>query len=114
MSIRHPFTQANDAINDLATVDNPTDKQLTEILHQKFLNYNIYTNIGSCNLIAVNPFKDLAQNDAQTSDDYVTSYKDISLENPISNKLNPHIFELINRSYFHMRRTGNDQSILLW
>ncbi|CEP08179.1 hypothetical protein [Parasitella parasitica] len=108
-----PFTQFSDAINDLSTLDNLTGKQLTEILHQKFLNYNVYIDIGSCNLVAVNPFKELAQNDAQTSDDYVTSYKDALSESPISNKLNPHIFELVNRSYFHMRRTGNDQSIFV-
>ncbi|KAL9560428.1 hypothetical protein PS6_000160 [Mucor atramentarius] len=104
----------SDAISDLSTVDNLTDKQLTDILHQKFLNYNVYSYIGACHLVAVNPFKALAQNDAQTSDDYVTSYKDIaSPANPISSKLNPHVFELVNRAYFHMRRTGNDQSIFL-
>ncbi|KAK4516946.1 uncharacterized protein ATC70_000274 [Mucor velutinosus] len=108
----------NDAINDLSSVDNLTDKQLTDILYQKFLNYNVYSDIGACHLVAVNPFKELAQNDAQTSDDYVTAYKDMpaagSTTHPIiSNKLNPHVFELLNRAYFHMRRTGNDQSIFL-
>lgn len=108
----------NDAINDLASVDSLTDKQLTDILHQKFLNYSVYSDIGACHLVAVNPFKELAQNDAQTSDDYVTSYKDSTTTatstHPIISKLNPHVFELVNRAYFHMRRTGNDQAIFLW
>ncbi|KAI8644464.1 glycosyltransferase family 2 protein [Parasitella parasitica] len=113
MPFRHPFPQSNDAINDLSTADNLTDRQLAEILHQKFLSYNVYTDIGPCNLVAINPFKELAQNDAQTSDDYVTSYKNTLSEDLVTNKLNPHVFKLVNRSYFHMRRTGNDQSIFV-
>ncbi|CAO3635499.1 unnamed protein product [Mucor fragilis] len=114
-----PLPRPNDAINDLSSVDHLTDKRLTDILQQKFLNYNVYSDIGACHLVAVNPFKELAQNDAQTSDDYITSYKDapvdaaLSARPILSSRLNPHVFELVNRAFFHMRRTGNDQSIFL-
>jgi chitin synthase len=107
-------TQLSEAINDLSSIPNISEEKIVDILQAKFLNYNIYTNVGSCNLIAVNPFKQLAQNDAQTSDDYVTLYKSASPDNPVSSTLDPHVFELANRAYFHMRRTGNDQAIFLW
>ncbi|KAI7899778.1 chitin synthase-domain-containing protein [Cokeromyces recurvatus] len=105
---------ASEAVVDLSSVNDINEGKVIDILRSKFMNYNIYTYVGSCNIIAVNPFKSLAQNDAQTSEEYVTSYKDISsTENPIMNHrlLNPHVFELANRAYFHMRRTGNDQII---
>lgn len=114
MSNNSQRPRSTESIVDLAQVADITEKKVTDILQSRFLNYNIYTYVGSCNIIAVNPFKQLAQNDAQTSEDYVTSYKDISSENPLNKKLNPHVFELTNRAYFHMRRTGNDQAIFIW
>ncbi|KAI9474175.1 MAG: chitin synthase-domain-containing protein [Benjaminiella poitrasii] len=106
--------QANEAVVDLSYVDPIDEGKVTDILRSKFMNYNIYTYVGSCNIIAVNPFKSLAQNDAQTSEEYVASYKNTATENPIMKHrlLNPHVFELSNRAYFHMRRTGNDQAIV--
>lgn len=101
----------HEAIVDLSKVADLDEKRITDILNSRFSNYNIYTHIGPCHIIAINPFKQLAQNDTQTSEDYVTSYKEIAPEPPI--KLNPHIFELTNRAFFHMRRTGNDQAIFL-
>lgn len=106
--------KSTEAIVDLSNVSDLDEKRITDILQTRFSNYNIYTNIGPCNIIAINPFKQLAQNDAQTSEEYVTSYKDISMESPINKKLNPHVFELTNRAFFHMRRTGNDQAVFLW
>ncbi|KAG2201668.1 hypothetical protein INT47_003894 [Mucor saturninus] len=100
-----------EAIVDLSTISDLDEKRITDILNSRFSNYNIYTHIGPCHLIAINPFKQLAQNDTQTSEDYVASYKEISPESPI--KLNPHVFELTNRAFFHMRRTGNDQAVFL-
>lgn len=105
-------TQPTETVLDLSNVTDIDEKRISDILHAKFLNYNIYTDVGFCNIVAINPFKQLAQNDAQTSEEYVTSYKKNSTDNSI-NKLNPHIFELTNRAYFHMRRTGNDQAIFL-
>jgi chitin synthase len=106
--------KSTETVVDVANIEDASDKIITDILRSRFSSYNVYTNIGSCNLIAVNPFKQLAVNDAQTSEDYVTSYKNVTAENPLSNKLNPHIFDLTNRAYFHMRRTGSDQAIFLW
>lgn len=114
MSNNSQRPRSTESIVDLAQITDITEKKVTDILQSRFLSYNIYTYVGSCNIIAVNPFKQLAQNDAQTSEDYVTSYKDISSENPLNKKLNPHVFELTNRAYFHMRRTGNDQAIFIW
>jgi chitin synthase len=106
--------RSREAVIDLSLVEDIDKKLVTDILQSKFLIYNNYTNVGPCNIIAVNPFKHLAQNDAQTSEEYATSYKSDSTENLGSIQLNPHIFQLANRAFFHMRRTGNDQAIFLW
>lgn len=104
---------ANETVFDLSHVADIDEKRISDILSSRFLDYNIYTDIGYNNVIAMNPFKELVQNDAQTSEEYVTSYKRSSMENNAITKLNPHVFELANRAYFHMRRTGNDQAIFL-
>ncbi|KAI8076904.1 chitin synthase-domain-containing protein [Halteromyces radiatus] len=70
--------------------------------------YQPYTNLGSNHLVAINPHKTLTSNDDQTSLDYVAIYKDIH-----HHSLDPHLYNLVNHTYYHMRRTGNDQTIFL-
>ncbi|KAF9001145.1 glycosyltransferase family 2 protein [Cyathus striatus] len=53
---------------------------------------HLYTSIGTSGLVALNPHK------------YVASNADSTLP--------PHIFQLANNSYYHMRRTGQDQCVL--
>jgi chitin synthase len=107
-------TRSSKTIVDLSAVEDVNPKQVTDVLQSKFLIHNSYTDVGPCNIIAVNPFKPLAHNDAQTSEDYVTLYKSNYIKHPASNKMDPHIFQLTNKAFFHMRRTGNDQAIFLW
>jgi chitin synthase len=97
---------------DLSTIDNATIETITSCLHSRYDTFKVYTNIGSRHLVAVNPLKELAINDDQTSLEYVAAYKDASSNQQIS-LLDPHLFDLVNRVYFHMRRTGSDQNIIL-
>jgi chitin synthase len=105
--------KSNDPANlnriDLSSIQNPTIESITSCLHGRFDNLKVYTNIGSRHLIAVNPLNELAINDDQTSLEYVAAYKDSNNHNV----LDPHLFDLVNRVYFHMRRTGSDQNIIL-
>jgi chitin synthase len=64
-----------------------------------------YTYLGDSMLIAMDP----SHIDEQLSTDYVAEYKNTS---SIST-LPPHLFQLINKTYLHMRRTGIDQTIIL-
>ncbi|CAO3599809.1 unnamed protein product [Absidia cylindrospora] len=78
-------------------------------LQSRYSLHQIYTKLGSNHLVAINPHKPMAYNDDQTSLDYVAIYKDIN-HPPL---LDPHLFDLVNHSYYHMRRTGDDQLIYL-
>ncbi|KAI7902468.1 chitin synthase-domain-containing protein [Cokeromyces recurvatus] len=101
-------------LSDLSTIQNLTKEDITSCLRSRYDACKIYTNLGSCHIVAINPLKELAINTDQTSLEYVASYKDASKHHSAqSSLLNPHLFELINRVYFHMRRTGSDQNIVM-
>ncbi|KAI8364207.1 chitin synthase-domain-containing protein [Blakeslea trispora] len=101
---------------DLAALSSCSNTAIASCLGSRYNSFKVYTNIGSRHIVAVNPLKELAINDDQTSLEYVAAYKDASgNNNQISqiSLLDPHLFDLINRVYFHMRRTGSDQNIVL-
>ncbi|KAI9471005.1 MAG: chitin synthase-domain-containing protein [Benjaminiella poitrasii] len=108
-------SQINSNINDLSTLQNPTNETISACLRSRYDEFKIYTNIGSRHLVAINPLKELAINDDQTSLEYVAAYKDASSNSSLTHVslLDPHLFDLVNRVYFHMRRTGSDQNIIL-
>lgn len=110
-------SQLNDAANrtDLSIISSPTIENITACLHSRYDTLKVYTDIGSRHIVAINPLKELTINDDQTSLEYVAAYKDASGNNQTSQSalLDPHLFDLINRVYFHMRRTGSDQNITL-
>lgn len=71
---------------------------------------NIYTNIGTAALVAVNPHKYVPTNSDSVMHKYAAEYRNTS---ETKEQLPPHIFQLANNAYYHMRRTTQDQSILL-
>lgn len=70
---------------------------------------NIYTRIGSSALVALNPHKYVATNSDSVMQKYASEYRDTSEH---KETLPPHIFQVANNAYYHMRRTTQDQSIL--
>lgn len=96
-------------IPDLAQLSSPTEDSITATLRVRFDNDTIYTRINDAILVALNPYKDTLQ--SHTSPEYVAEYKEIVTEN--LEPLPPHIYQITNQAYLHMRRTGIDQSILL-
>lgn len=84
-------------------------KDIKTCLQQRHGSSQIYTRLGFHHLVALNPHNTTALNDEDTSLEYVANYKNT---NPITME-EPHLFELINHSYYHMRRTGNDQLVYL-
>jgi chitin synthase len=95
-------------VSDLTQLPrDPSSDEIAELLRQRYLNDLIYTNIGSSVLIALNPY----HYNNTVKADYIAEYKDTS-----SAKANqwkePHIYQLVNHAYLHMRRTSINQSIL--
>jgi chitin synthase len=59
----------------------------------------IYTRIGSCAFVALIPRKYVPSNLDSVLNKYATEYP-------------PHIFQLANNAYYHMKRTGQDRCLL--
>jgi len=95
---------------DLTVLSSISDDTIIATLRERFLVENIYTAIGTFALVAVNPHKYVPANSDAVLQQYASEYRDT----PDSKTyLPPHIFQLANNAYYHMRRTGQDQSILL-
>lgn len=94
-------------INDLCSLSNVSLDTLVQQLKIRYESNSIYTFINDGVLVCLNP--GTSNQIFQDSTEYVTEYKNTSLSTPLS----PHIFQMANQTYLHMRRTGIDQSILL-
>lgn len=70
---------------------------------------NVYTSIGSSVLVAVNPHKYISANADSVMHKYAAEYRNTSKDKEV---LPPHIFQLANNAYYHMKRTTQDQCIL--
>ncbi|CEP18844.1 hypothetical protein [Parasitella parasitica] len=103
-----PNKQAT-TFDDLADIDNITDETIADTLRDRFLQDQIYTRVRNSLLVVINPYKDSRSEIQETSERYLAEYKTTDGRD----RLPVHIFQHINQAYFHMRRTGNDQSIVL-
>jgi chitin synthase len=98
-----------EAVTDLATLQNLSDDVIVACLRERFMTDSIYTNIGSSGLVALNPHKYVNTSADSVMHKYATHYRDTSDD---KQPLPPHIFQLANNAYYHMRRTTQDQSII--
>ncbi|KAJ7164534.1 glycosyltransferase family 2 protein [Mycena filopes] len=97
------------AASDLALVWPVSDDVILNILRERFMTDTIYTNIGTAALVALNPHKYVASSSDSVLQKYAAHYRDTS---PHKDPLPPHIFQLANNAYYHMKRTTQDQSII--
>lgn len=101
--------QRLEAVTDLATLSPVSDDVVVACLRERFMTDNIYTNIGSSGLVALNPHKYVASNSDSIMHKYAAEYRDTSEH---KEPLPPHIFQVANNAYYHMKRTTQDQSII--
>ena len=101
--------QQLEAVTDLATLSPVSEDIVVSCIRERFMTDNIYTNIGTSALVAVNPHKYVPSNSDAVLHKYAAEYRDTL---PDKVRLPPHIFQLANNAYYHMRRTQQDQSIL--
>ncbi|CEI87391.1 hypothetical protein RMCBS344292_01806 [Rhizopus microsporus] len=88
----------------------PTEDSICSLLETRYKLNIPYTQLGYSNLIVVNPFQPLELLNDATLELYANAgYKDIHDKKP----LQPHIYEMATKIYFCMRRTGEDQSVIL-
>ncbi|PPQ68466.1 hypothetical protein CVT24_005563 [Panaeolus cyanescens] len=102
--------QRLEAATDLTTLSPISDDIIVACLRERFMTDSIYTGIGTSSLVALNPHKYVASNADSILNKYAAQYRDTSEH---KEPLPPHIFQLANNAYYHMRRTTQDQCIVL-
>ncbi|KAH9947887.1 glycosyltransferase family 2 protein [Amylocystis lapponica] len=102
--------QRLEVVNDLTTLSPVSEDIIVSCIRERFMSDNIYTSIGTSAIVAVNPHKYIPSNSDSVLHKYAAEYRDTSQG---KETLPPHIFQLANNAYYHMRRTTQDQSILL-
>ncbi|RHZ77100.1 hypothetical protein Glove_186g151 [Diversispora epigaea] len=95
---------------NLCNIQNISQDSISTALRERYQRDNIYSRINSSALVAVNPYKLLSIFNDSTIQEYVANYKDYSSQ---KDQLPPHAFQISSHAYLHMRRTGQDQSIIL-
>ncbi|KAI9477794.1 MAG: chitin synthase [Benjaminiella poitrasii] len=101
--------QPSAILDDLADIENATEDAISTVLRDRFLKGQIYTRVRDSLLVVINPYKDARATIQETSEHYLVEYK---ATDGREQQLPVHIFQYINHVYFHMRRTGSDQSII--
>ncbi|KAJ7223811.1 chitin synthase-domain-containing protein [Mycena rebaudengoi] len=101
--------QRMEAVTDLATLSSLSDDVIVACLRERFMADTIYTSIGTSGLVAVNPHKYVSTNADSVMHKNASEYRDTKED---KETLPPHIFQLANNAYYHMRRTTQDQSII--
>ncbi|KAF8345668.1 glycosyltransferase family 2 protein, partial [Amanita rubescens] len=100
--------QKLEATVDLSQLTAPSTDVIVACLRERFMSDTIYTRIGSCALIALNPHKYVPSNSDSVLNKYAAEYRDTSEGRDKASQQPPHIFQLSNNAYYHMKRTGQD------
>ncbi|KAJ7594228.1 glycosyltransferase family 2 protein [Mycena floridula] len=98
-----------EGVVDLSKLSPVSDDIIVACLRERFMADVIYTNVGTSSIVALNPHKYVASNSDSIMHKYAAEHRDTSgLREP----LGPHIFQLANNTYYHMKRTTRDQCII--
>ncbi|KAF8218382.1 glycosyltransferase family 2 protein [Mycena galopus ATCC 62051] len=97
------------AVDELSGLQGLSDDTVVSCLRERFMSDKIYTSIGSWGLVALNPHKYVSSSSDAVMHKYAANYRDTHDQ---KEQLPPHIFQLANNAYYHMRRTTQDQSII--
>lgn len=86
-------------------------------LRERYSTSQPYTSVGSSALISINPLTYLPTNGDASLQDYVTEYfrstGDDTIGDSTPQRLPPHIFRQALAAYYNMRRTGQDQIMIM-
>ncbi|MCO5583292.1 hypothetical protein L7F22_037202 [Adiantum nelumboides] len=99
-------------VEKLSQLSNISLDSIFPVLRDRFFSSLPYTALSDSILISANPFA--APGNRNTDDtlrEYTKDYRETSKSNRA--RLPPHVFQLACNAYFYLRRTGQDQSILL-
>jgi chitin synthase len=97
---------------DLCRLQNASGDSVTSALQSRFKRDLFYTRLGPHHLVVVCSYKSSESwNDYSLKNNADAIYRD--LDNRNTAMVQPHIYELAARVYYQLRRTGEDQTIIL-
>lgn len=99
-------------LTDLPISSALSPDDILPILRARFLEGLCYTSISSRVLVSVNPHQHVQINSDAVLADWNAEYKDCGGDG-LRGQLAPHVWEMSGRAYYHMRRTGQDQTIVV-
>ncbi|GAA5929616.1 uncharacterized protein JCM15063_004203 [Sporobolomyces koalae] len=85
---------------------------LVPILRARFVEGLPYTNLSPRLTVSLNPHQFIQLNSDQSLLEYSAEYADCGSEG-VRGRLGPHVWATAHKAYYYMRRTGQDQSIVL-
>lgn len=97
---------------DLPSTTVLTPDDFLPILRARFLEGLPYTAISPRLLVSVNPHHFVQANSDAVLVDWATEFADCGTEG-VRGRLGPHIWAMSGRAYYYMRRTGQDQTMVL-
>ncbi|KAI8346302.1 chitin synthase-domain-containing protein [Mortierella sp. GBAus27b] len=109
--------QSDYTSSDLTHLGSTSDDAIVHNISSRWKQKLPYTRINASTLVAVNPFEVLPMlNDAYAEQYADWCYRDVGETVQVvhgSHHIAPHPYELAGRVYFHLRRTGQDQTIVM-
>ncbi|PWN53277.1 putative chitin synthase 8 [Violaceomyces palustris] len=100
-------------VSKLSQLTNITPDTIFSVLRDRFFSSLPYTALSDSIIVSINPFASTAsRNTDDTLRAYTREYRETN-KHARGSPLPPHIFSIACNAYFYMRRTGQDQSILL-
>ncbi|GAA5957121.1 hypothetical protein JCM3765_005413 [Sporobolomyces pararoseus] len=86
--------------------------ELVPILRARFLEGLPYTNVSPRLTVSLNPHQFIQVNSDQSLLEYSSEYADCGSDG-VRGRLGPHVWATAQKAYYYMRKTGQDQSIVL-
>lgn len=99
-------------LSDLPPSITLTPDDVLPILRARFLDALPYTSVSPRVLIAVNPHQLVQSNSDAALGEWAAEFADCGTEGR-RGRLGPHVWATSGKAYYYMRRTGQDQTILL-
>lgn len=108
---------------DISALPSIAEDTILATLRERYLAQTPYTAISSTALISVNPHKYLPTNGDASLQDYVAEYYRSAVDDEVpredrgsglaKERLSPHVFRMALGAYYNMRRTRQDQIMLM-
>lgn len=99
-------------LTDLPKSENLTSDDIPPILRDRYLEGIHTISVGPRVLISINPYQFDHQNSDQVLAEWAEEYEDCGQQG-VRGRLPPHLWGVSSKAYYFMKRTGQDQTIIM-